>query len=275
MPRRRWSPPAGWSSGSGWGDLTRRFVLGSLLLLGSGARAESWTLVGVRIIPSSEDTVVEDGVVVVDGERIAAVGPRGSVPIPASARRIESSGATLVPGYWNVHVHLTDPRWGNAAAKSAEALTQACRDMLGSRGFTTVVDLGSDPANTRVLRARAGAVGCPRSRFIDAGAAQLRAFAAGGGQVLFGTDVGYIGESDADEEVGRMAAAGMNWRAILTSLSTAPAHRFRDAERGTVRAGQRADLVLLDGDPRRDVRALAQVKSTWVAGRPIFEQAKR
>lgn len=429
MRRQRWSPPAGRSTG--WGELTRRVVLGSLLMVGSGSRAESWALVGARIIPSSQDTAVEDGVVVVDGERITAVGPRGSVPIPAGARRIESSGATLIPGYWNVHVHFTDPRWGNAAAQSAEAVGRACRDMLGSRGFTTVVDLGSDPANTRVLQARAGAVGCPRilttgasmypvggvpiyvrqalgealaaqldqprsaaeaassvrrnqaggaaaiklftgtwlggartasmepsvvrgavteahrsglvvfahpqspaglaaavdggvdvlahtapdagawtpdfvqglvrrgtglaptlslwrveadrggmsperrSRFIDAGTAQLRAFAAGGGQVLFGTDVGYIGESDADEEIGRMAAAGMNWAAILASLSTAPAHRFRDAERGRVRAGQRADLVLLEGDPRGDVRALTRVKATWVAGRPIFERAPR
>jgi imidazolonepropionase-like amidohydrolase len=47
-----------------------------------------------------------------------------------------------------------------------------------------------------------------RQRFIDGGAAQLRAFAAGGGEVLFGTDVGYISEVDADEEVSRMSAAG-------------------------------------------------------------------
>ncbi len=40
------------------------------------------------------------------------------------------------------------------------------------------------------------------------GAEQLRAFAASGGEVLFGTDVGYIPEKDADEEVGRMAGAG-------------------------------------------------------------------
>ena len=47
-----------------------------------------------------------------------------------------------------------------------------------------------------------------RERFIRAGAEQLRAFAAAGGEVLFGTDVGYIPEKDADEEVGRMAAPG-------------------------------------------------------------------
>jgi hypothetical protein len=53
------------------------------------------------------------------------------------------------------------------------------------------------------------------NRFIAAGADQLRAFAAARGEVLFGTDVGYIPEKDADEEVRRMAGAGMDWRAIL------------------------------------------------------------
>ena len=105
-------------------------------------------------------------------------------------------------------------------------------------------------------------------RFIATGAEQLRAFVAGGGEVLFGTDVGYIPEKDADEEVGRMAGAGMDWRAILVSLTTAPARRLKDAARGALSVGAPADLVLVEGDPRADVQALTHVRATWVAGNP-------
>jgi imidazolonepropionase-like amidohydrolase len=108
--------------------------------------------------------------------------------------------------------------------------------------------------------------------FIATGADQLRAFVAAGGEVLFGTDVGYIPEKDADEEVGRMSRAGMDWRAIVVSLTSAPARRMKDASRGALAVGSQADLVLVDGDPRADVEALTRVRATWVAGKSVFSR---
>ena len=98
------------------------------------------------------------------------------------------------------------------------------------------------------------------------------AFAAAGGEVLFGTDVGYIPEKDADEEVHRMAGAGMDWRAILGSLTAAPARRMKDPARGALAVGSPADLVLVEGDPRVDVEALTGVRTTWVAGKSVFSR---
>jgi len=48
---------------------------------------------------------IRDGVVIVEGSRISAVGARGEVSVPANAKRIEARGITLVPGFVDVHVH--------------------------------------------------------------------------------------------------------------------------------------------------------------------------
>ena len=49
--------------------------------------------------------------VVVQGDKITAVGPDGEVAIPDGAERIDAAGRTLLPGLWDMHVHL-DPQDG-------------------------------------------------------------------------------------------------------------------------------------------------------------------
>jgi imidazolonepropionase-like amidohydrolase len=104
---------------------------------------------------------------------------------------------------------------------------------------------------------------------------QLRTFVRVGGDVLFGTDVGYVQDDDPTEEYELMASAGMGYTQILASLTTAPAARFGDAEReGRVAPGQVADLVVLDADPAHDVTAFARVARVIRNGRIIYEKAR-
>ncbi len=101
--------------------------------------------------------------------------------------------------------------------------------------------------------------------------AQLTQYAAAGGTILFGTDVGFIRVFDPTEEYSLMARA-LSWSAILASLTTAPAAFFADARRGRVAAGLDADLVVLDADPAADVRNLANVAYTIRGGHVIFRR---
>lgn len=111
-----------------------------------------------------------------------------------------------------------------------------------------------------------------RVRWIDGMVAQLRAFAQGGGEVLFGTDIGYIDHFDTAMEFASMGRAGLSFNDVLASLTTNPAHRFGFAERrGRLLRGWDADIVVLDEDPARDVVAFSKVRMTIRSGELIYQ----
>jgi imidazolonepropionase-like amidohydrolase len=112
--------------------------------------------------------------------------------------------------------------------------------------------------------------------FAEKGARQLGAFSKAGGQVLFGTDVGYMTDYDPTEEYELMKIAGLTPMQILASLTTAPAARLKESEkRGKIAPGMDADLVVLDGDPADDVANFARVRFTIRGGRIIYDSSKK
>ncbi len=99
---------------------------------------------------------------------------------------------------------------------------------------------------------------------------QIRAFAKAGGQVLFGTDVGYMGDYDPTEEY-RLMVRALTPMEILASLTTAPAARWKEtARRGRIDIGLDADLVVLEADPAADAANFAKVRCTIRGGRMIY-----
>lgn len=100
---------------------------------------------------------------------------------------------------------------------------------------------------------------------------ELKAYSEAGGQILFGTDVGYTDHFDTAEEFTLMARAGMNFQQILASITTNPATRFGYANRsGSIAKGLDADLVLLNGDPARDITSFSSVHRVIRGGKIIY-----
>lgn len=62
-------------------------------------------LVGARILPMNDMSVIDDGIVHVKGNRIAEVGTRGKISVPAGATVFDVSGKTLIPGLIDIHAH--------------------------------------------------------------------------------------------------------------------------------------------------------------------------
>ena len=109
-----------------------------------------------------------------------------------------------------------------------------------------------------------------QDRIVKTETEQLHAWLSAGGEVLFGTDLGAV-DPDPSDEYMLMASGGMNFLHILTSLTTAPAGRFGAAKNvGQVARGLEADLVVLEGDPARDLRALTSVRYTVRAGEIVY-----
>lgn len=100
---------------------------------------------------------------------------------------------------------------------------------------------------------------------------QLRAYSEAGGQILFGTDVGYIQQFDTSEEFAWMSRAGMNFEQILASLTTSPAERFGYSQHsGRIAKGMDGDLVVLSSDAVHDATAFSKVRHTIRSGKLIY-----
>lgn len=101
------------------------------------------------------ETMRLDWAVLVRGERIEAVGPRSTIPMPPGTILLDLPGQTLLPGLIEGHTHLflhpyNETSWNDQVLKEPEALRVAratvhARQTLMS-GFTTARDLGTEGA---------------------------------------------------------------------------------------------------------------------------------
>jgi len=64
-----------------------------------------------RVVTMKANEIIEGGDVLVVDDRIAAVGPSGTLNVPAGTRSIDASGKTILPGYVDIHAHMWTS-WG-------------------------------------------------------------------------------------------------------------------------------------------------------------------
>ena len=87
-------------------------------------------LVGGRVQPDPQSAALEDGVVLIDGGVVTAVGSRSRLSVPASARLLDCGGSTVLAGFWNSHVHFTGSAFRSAESAPPAQLAAALRTML-------------------------------------------------------------------------------------------------------------------------------------------------
>ena len=121
----------------------------ALMATGLTAQAETVAVSAAKLVDVANGKVIEHPVVVIEDERIIAVGPAGSVAIPAGAKRIDLPNLTLLPGLIDMHVHLTaEPTIGGY---NGLLYTDSFWPIVGTRnarktldaGFTSVRNVGS------------------------------------------------------------------------------------------------------------------------------------
>src|SRR6202030_405363 len=92
----------------------------------------------VTVIDGTGRFPLPDQTVLIESGRITAVGAAATIKVPKSARTINASGKFLLPGFWDMHVHLAgvtaDPAWGK----------QVLLPLLLANGITGVRDMGGD-----------------------------------------------------------------------------------------------------------------------------------
>jgi imidazolonepropionase-like amidohydrolase len=103
--------------------------------------AEGVAIRAGRLFDPRTGTNLTNQVIVIQGERIADVGPADRVKIPAGARVIDMSGATVLPGLIDRHVHLMQDHEPNEARALIVGQHYALADLFA--GFTTLQDMNS------------------------------------------------------------------------------------------------------------------------------------
>jgi imidazolonepropionase-like amidohydrolase len=121
----------------------------------SGDSAQATLLIPDRVLDAPAGVERAGWVVLVRGQKIAAVGPRSALTIPAGVREIPLPGTTLLPGLIEAHSHLllhpyNEASWNDQVLKEPLALrvaraTVSARNTLLA-GFTTIRDLGTEGA---------------------------------------------------------------------------------------------------------------------------------
>ena len=140
--------------------LRRRHLRGTLILSFTflffcagfvAAADQAIALKAARLFDGKSKTLMQNGVVIVQGDKIVDLG--SNLPIPSEAKVIDLGDATLSPGFMDAHTHLTLDFSGNYNERRLKELDQNvsehaikattwARDTVEA-GFTTVRDLGS------------------------------------------------------------------------------------------------------------------------------------
>lgn len=136
-------------------------------------------------------------------------------------------------------------------------------DLLGNADLAALVE--REGATT--LKARYGQQAQPQ--LLAMPKAVTAALAKAGVPILAGTDAGNAGTLygiSMHRELAALVEAGLTPTAALAAATSAPAAAFRLGRRGCIATGCKADLLLVEGDPTRDITATRRIVEVWKDG---------
>jgi imidazolonepropionase-like amidohydrolase len=170
-------------------------------------------LVGGTLIDGFGGKPVQNSVIIIEGERIKAIGQIGSMPIPAGAEIISTEGMSIMPGLWDMHVHLminghSDyAHWDKTYLPLLkDVIMPSSAHQLLLAGVTSARDLGAPLDASISVRDRINKGEIPGPTMYMSGPFIQH-------QPYPGTEAfrwGVTGEKDARAKVQQLAKAGVN-----------------------------------------------------------------
>lgn len=156
--------------------LTAAGLLAAAHLLAQKAPQPTLALVGGQVVDGYEGRPIPDGVVLIAGDRILAVGPRSEVAVPAGTPTIDTRGMTVLPGLADMHVHLMILGHGDyehwdktyRSRFTSEIMPAAAKQLLRA-GVTFARDLGAPLPDSIEVRDRIAKGEIPGPRLFVSG----------------------------------------------------------------------------------------------------------
>ena len=195
-----------------------RLLVAMCLLTCFGAHADpagSIALVGGRLIDGFGGPPIDHSVVLIEGERITAVGTVDSLPVPTGAKVVSTAGMSVLPGLWDAHVHTYlaghsdyvhwDKTYGSSPRLAKEIMPASAHQLLLA-GITSARDLGAPLEASIAVRDRINQGEIPGPTLYVSGPFIQHAPYPGTDYFRWGVN----GVEDARAKVRKLAAAGVN-----------------------------------------------------------------
>ena len=218
------------------GTARMRFSSVFLIFLAISVQASDTTaataIVGGTVVDLEGKAPIENAVILVEGQRIAAIGEAGSVEIPDGAEQIDAAGVWLIPGLMNMHVHLGLILPGKMAAELANeseaalALRMAASARETLQAGVTTIRLPGDTAHADLALMRAINKGQADGPRIFSSGESLTITAGHGSK---GSKRNYDGPDELVKAARTQISAGAKWLKILISGGIATAGGDLDA----------------------------------------------
>jgi imidazolonepropionase-like amidohydrolase len=194
---------------------------------GQTRTARATAIVGASVVNLNGGSALQDAVVVVEGDRITAIGPAATTQVPQGADVIRATGMWISPGLMNMHTHYGLVLPGRAGAELANESEAALALRMAANARTSLL---TGVTTTRSTGESKGADFALR-RAIDRGEAiGPRIFTAGqavhvtGGHGYKAGDEGLDSPDEFRRAVRREVFAGADWIKIAISGGIADTH---------------------------------------------------
>ncbi len=194
-------------------------------------------------------------------------------PAPELVRRIADAGIHVCPTLWvfdsachdHERHHHRDPALLAAVEEPIRRSWRAFAEAFAASGDVVPPGIAGGLSKQRGLEAVRNAV------------ANLKLLAAAGVPIAFGNDAnyGFSVLSRPMDELRTMHRAGLDALACMRAATGSAATLLGRTDRGVLAPGRRADLLVLDGDPRTDFEALGRPQAIWANGRAVLTPPSR
>lgn len=177
------------------------------------AQAQRVAMVGGTLVDGTLSDPIRDSVVLIEGQRIVAVGTVKTLPVPADATVISTEGMTVMPGLWDMHVHLMINGHADYAhwdktypAQFRDVIMPASARQLLLAGVTGARDLGGPLEDSIAVRDAINSGRIPGPTLFVSGPFIQKKPYPGTEQFRWGVD----SPADARAKIRRIAQAGVD-----------------------------------------------------------------
>ena len=191
---------------------------------GRPSQSRPLALVGGTLIDGTGGVPLRDSVVLIRGEHIEKIGTTASVPVPNGYEAVSTEGLTVLPGLWDLHVHLMyaghpDGRyWFNTYTPQFEGvIIPASAQQMLMAGVTAVRDLAAPLQPILAVKKRIATGEIPGPTLYVAGPAFTKGGAANAVQTW-----NVSGAADAKAKTRQLIDAGVDWIKVINAEQLTP-----------------------------------------------------